>query len=131
MTETNPGPILLGMFCYKCGERIWNGKASCQKCGTDVPSAALDESSPSAPLWPISAAAFGILASSALGLVLGIALSRSFPERPIEQPTDGSGDLITPLNVRDPSAMVMAPWVVERPAPKKAKNGRPNRKGTP
>jgi hypothetical protein len=93
------------MFCYKCGERLWDGRTSCQKCGADVPLSVLEADAPSAPKWPLSAAAFGLLAALAVGFSAGRLVFRPLHPRPPVVPA-GAPDLITPMNVRDPSALV-------------------------
>lgn len=59
--------------------------------------------------WSFSVSAFGLLAPLALAIVVVVAaaLPRG-REAPIEVPESVS-DIITPLNVRDPSALVMGP----------------------
>lgn len=96
------------MFCYKCGERLWDGRTSCQKCGADVPKSVLEADAPPAPRWPASLTALGLLAALAGGFALGRAEFRT-PRAPALGPSSPADDLITPLNVRDPSALVMAP----------------------
>ncbi len=106
------------MFCYKCGERLWDGRISCQKCGADVPRDVQEAENP-ALRWPLSAALAGVLAALVAGFFGGRLAFRPFhprtrPSMPIES------DEITPLNVRDPSALVMRPYEdLDSPAPAK------------
>ena len=115
------------MFCYKCGERLWDGRTSCQKCGADVPRSVLEAEAPPPPKMPVSAALFGLLAALAVGFSAGRLVFRPFHPRPTVAPTAEASletDLITPLNVRDPSALVMGPrgdLYCPCPAPKKGK----------
>jgi hypothetical protein len=94
------------MFCYKCGERLWDGRISCQKCGVDVPRAVLDAENPSARKWPVAMTALGLVAALAAGFALGRAAFRPFHASPRPAAPDEQ-ELITPLNVRDPSALIM------------------------
>ena len=96
------------MFCYKCGERLWDGRTSCQKCGADAPAAVLEDQAPPPARWPLTATLFGFLAALAAGFSAGRLVFRPFhPRPPISAP--GEPDLITPMNARDPSALVMGP----------------------
>ena len=100
------------MFCYKCGERLWDGRTSCQKCGADVPRSILEAEAPPVPKWPLSAAAIGLVAALAVGFAGGRLVFRPLhprPPAPAAAPATGELDLITPMNVRDPSALVMGP----------------------
>lgn len=96
------------MFCYKCGERLWDGRTSCQKCGADVPREILEAEAPPTPKWPVPATVFGLLAALAAGFSFGRAAFRPFHPRP-PAPAAAELDEITPMNVRDPSALVMGP----------------------
>ena len=96
------------MFCYKCGERLWDGRPSCQKCGIDVPKAVLEADAPPVPKWTFSMTALGLLAALATGFTLGRAAYRPLHRRP-PVPAADELDVITPMNVRDPSALVMSP----------------------
>ena len=108
LTETAAAPILRGMFCYKCGERLWDGRTSCQKCGADVSPAILEAENPSPDKWPLYAALLGLLAASAIGFALGRLVFHPLHSRPLV-PETAESELITPMNVRDPSALVMGP----------------------
>ncbi len=96
------------MFCHKCGERIWEGKSSCQKCGTDVPDAARTADGPGVSRLPAPAAALGLLAALAAGFAIGAWAYGPFRARP-SGPEAVQHDKITPMDARDPSALVMGP----------------------
>jgi hypothetical protein len=96
------------MFCYKCGERLWDGRTSCQKCGADVPLAILEAENPPPPKLPLSATVFGLCAAAAVGFSLGRLAFRPFHRR-ARGPEAAERSQITPMDVRDPSALVMGP----------------------
>ena len=96
------------MFCFKCGERLWDGRTSCQKCGADIPQAVLEAANPSAPRWPVSMTALGLFAALAAGFTLGRVAFRPLHARPHAEAAD-EHENITPMNVRDPSALIFSP----------------------
>jgi hypothetical protein len=103
------------MFCSQCGERFWTGRTSCHKCGADAPTAA--SGAAAAPECSRSALAFRLAATFAACFTLGAWASRSYHDRSPRELVTEPEATITPLNFRDPSSLVMGPFVPPPPVP--------------
>lgn len=110
------------MFCYKCGQRLWEGRTACQSCGAILPGAAADagEAGAAAARWSYKVTAYGLFAQLTVTAALGVLALHPYYQRWRGATLVEPASLITPLNVRDPSALVMAPTIDQNcqcPAP--------------